>query len=452
MFRALVLGLTLSLSALAARAAEITDFALPNGLQVVVIEDDRAPVVVHMLWYRVGAADEAPGESGLAHFLEHLMFKGTETLAPGEFSSTVAANGGSDNAFTSWDYTAYFQRVASDRLGLMMQMEADRMKNLRLTQDDVDTERDVVIEERNQRTDSNPGARFAEQRRAVQFLNHPYRRPIIGWRHEIDALSREAALAFYEKYYAPNNAVLVVAGDVTADQVRALAEEHYGPLVPSDRITPRVRPVEPPQISPRRVSYADARVAQPYVVRTYLAAQRRPGDQREAAALTLLAELLGGDSATSVLGRKLQFETGEAIWAGAFYDGTALDATTFGVTVVPAEGVTLDQAEAAMDRALAEFLEEGIDDAAFERLKFQVRAAQVYALDDMQGLARRYGEGLTSGLTVADIEAWPDVLQAVTKDEVMEAARTVLNMDASVTGWLMSEDAQAAQAQPGVGQ
>jgi len=447
MFRALVLGLTLSLSALAARAAEITDFSLPNGLQVVVIEDSRAPVVVHMLWYRVGAADEAPGESGLAHFLEHLMFKGTETLAPGEFSSTVAANGGSDNAFTSWDYTAYFQRVASDRLGLMMQMEADRMKNLRLTQEDVDTERDVVIEERNQRTDSNPGARFAEQRRAVQFLNHPYRRPIIGWRHEIDALSREAALTFYEKYYAPNNAVLVVAGDVTADQVRALAEQHYGPLTPSDRIAPRVRPVEPPQISPRRVSYADARVAQPYVVRTYLAPQRRPGDQREAAALTLLAELLGGDSATSVLGRKLQFESGEAIYAGAFYDGTSLDTTTFGVTNVPAEGITLDQAEAAMDRALAEFLEEGVDDAAFERLKFQVRAAQVYALDDTQGLARRYGEGLTSGLTVADIEAWPDVLQSVTKDEVMAAAQAVLNMDASVTGWLMTEDTSA-----GVGQ
>ncbi len=447
MIRALVLGLSLSLAALSARAAEITDFTLPNGLQVVVIEDDRAPVVVHMLWYRVGAADEAPGESGLAHFLEHLMFKGTDTLAPGEFSATVAANGGSDNAFTSWDYTAYFQRVASDRLGLMMQMEADRMKNLRLTQDDVDTERDVVIEERNQRTDSNPGARFAEQRRAVQFLNHPYRRPIIGWRHEIDALSKDAALAFYEKYYAPNNAILVVAGDVTADQVRALAEQHYGPLVPSDRIAPRVRPVEPPQIAPRRVSYADARVAQPYVVRTYLAPQRRPGDQTQAAALTLLAELLGGDSATSVMGRKLQFETGEAIYAGAFYDGSALDPSTFGVTVVPAEGVTLEAAEAAMDRVLAEFLEEGIDDAAFERLKFQVRAAQVYALDDMQGLARRYGEGLTTGLTVADIEAWPGVLQAVTKDQVMEAARSVLNMDTSVTGWLMTEDAQA-----GVGQ
>jgi zinc protease len=368
-------------------------------------------------------------------------------MAPGEFSSTVAANGGRDNAFTSWDYTAYFQRVASDRLGLMMQMEADRMKNLRLTEADVDTERDVVIEERNQRTDSNPGARFAEQRRAVQFLNHPYRRPIIGWRHEIDALSREAALAFYEKYYAPNNAILIVAGDVTADQVRALAEEHYGPLVPSDRIGPRLRPVEPPQIAPRRVSYADARVAQPYVIRTYLAPQRRTGDQREAAALTLLAELLGGDSATSVLGRKLQFETGEAIYAGAFYDGTSLDATTFGLTMVPAEGVSLADGEAALDRALAEFLEEGVDADAFARLKFQIRAAQVYALDDAQALARRYGEGLTQGLTVQDIRDWPDVLQDITKDEVMAAARAVLDMNASVTGWLMRDAEQQVGVQ-----
>jgi zinc protease len=448
MIRALVLSVSMTFAAVAAWASEVTDFVLDNGLQVVVIEDARAPVVTHMLWYRVGAADEAPGESGLAHFLEHLMFKGTETMAPGEFSSTVAANGGRDNAFTSWDYTAYFQRVASDRLGLMMQMEADRMKNLRLTQEDVDTERDVVIEERNQRTDSNPGARFAEQRRAVQFLNHPYRRPIIGWRHEIDALSKEAALAFYEKYYAPNNAILIVAGDVTADQVRDLALEHYGPLVPSDRIGPRVRPVEPPQIAPRRVSYADARVAQPYVIRTYLAPQRSTGDQREAAALTLLSELLGGDSATSVLGRKLQFETGEAIFAGAFYDGTSLDATTFGLTMVPAEGVGLAEGEAALDRALAEFLEEGVDAEAFERLKFRVRAAQVFGLDDAQARARRYGEGLTQGLTVQDIQDWPEVLQDITKDEVMAAARAVFDMNASVTGWLMKGEEQQAGVMP----
>ncbi|HBM67843.1 MAG TPA: peptidase M16, partial [Rhodobacteraceae bacterium] len=166
-------------------AEKVSNFRLENGLDVVVIEDHRAPVVVHMLWYRAGAADESPGSSGVAHFLEHLLFKKTNLLASGEFSRIVAENGGSDNAFTSADYTAYFQRVASDRLPLMMQLEADRMVNLQLDESDIITERDVIIEERNQRTESSPGALFSEQRMAAQYLQHPYGRPIIGWRHEM---------------------------------------------------------------------------------------------------------------------------------------------------------------------------------------------------------------------------------------------------------------------------
>jgi len=192
--------------------AEVTSFELDNGLEVVVLEDHRAPVVVHMLWYRVGAADEPAGKSGIAHFLEHLLFKGTDTIEAGEFSAVVSRNGGSDNAFTSWDYTGYFQRIAADRLGLMMQMESDRMRNLNMTEADVATERDVILEERSQRVDSNPGSLFSEQRSAAQYMNHPYGIPIIGWRHEMEKLNREDAFAFYQKYYAPNNAVLIVAG------------------------------------------------------------------------------------------------------------------------------------------------------------------------------------------------------------------------------------------------
>jgi len=216
-----------------ALAETVTDFTLPNGLQVVVIEDHRAPVVVHMVWYRVGAADEPPGHSGIAHFLEHLMFKGTDEVPSGKFSEIVQAQGGSDNAFTSWDYTAYFQRVAADRLDLVMKLEADRMRDLRLTQEDVATERAVILEERTTRTDSDPGALFEEQAQAAQYLNHPYGIPIIGWRHEIEQLDRDDALAFYRRFYAPNNAVLVVAGDVTPDEVKRLAERHYGPLAPT---------------------------------------------------------------------------------------------------------------------------------------------------------------------------------------------------------------------------
>ncbi|MBD3785830.1 MAG: insulinase family protein, partial [Sphingomonadales bacterium] len=216
-----------------ALAEPVTHFTLPNGLEAVVIEDHRAPVVVQMVWYKAGSADEVRGKSGIAHYLEHLMFKGTETMAAGELSKTVAANGGSDNAFTSYDYTAYHQRIAADRLPLVMKMEADRMRHLRISEDDWLTEREVILEERAQRTDSDPGALFSEQRNAAQYLNHPYGTPIIGWRQEMEALTREDALAWYRQYYAPNNAVLVVAGDVTPDQVRALAEEYYGPLEPS---------------------------------------------------------------------------------------------------------------------------------------------------------------------------------------------------------------------------
>ncbi|MEM6325323.1 MAG: pitrilysin family protein, partial [Pseudomonadota bacterium] len=285
------------------RAAEVTDFTLDNGLEVVVIEDTRAPVVVHMLWYRAGAADEPPGVSGVAHFLEHLLFKATETLASGEFSETVTKNGGSDNAFTSQDTTAYFQRVASDRLELMMQMEADRMRNIALTENDIVTERNVILEERAQRTDSNPNALFSEQRMSALYMNHPYGIPIIGWRHEMEQLDMEDVLAFYDEHYAPNNAVLIVAGDVESDEVRVLAERHYGPIPANPDIGPRIRPSEPPQLAERRLIFEDPRISDPYVTRAYLAPKRESGAQEEAAALVILADLLNGNAFTSVLPR-----------------------------------------------------------------------------------------------------------------------------------------------------
>ena len=426
-------------------AAEVTTYQLDNGMDVVVLEDHRAPVVVHMVWYRVGAADEPPGKSGIAHFLEHLLFKGTDNLEAGELSATVSQNGGSDNAFTSSDYTGYFQRVASDRLDLMMQMEADRMRNLKMTEDDVRTERNVVLEERSQRVDSDPSSLFREQRNAAQYLNHPYGIPVIGWRHEIENLNREDAFSFYQLYYAPNNAILVVAGDVKPEEVLAMAETHYGPIVPSEGLQPRVRPSEPPQLSERRLSFSDPRVAQPFVTRTYLAPERNAGDQFEAAKLRILSELLGGNGATSVLGRKLQFETQNAIYASAFYDGMSLDYATFGLVIVPTPGLTLQQAEDALDEAVAEFLNEGIDDEQFARLQMQIRASQIYAEDNIQSLARRYGSALTSGLKVADIEAWPDILQSVTKEDVMQAARSIFDDTQAVTGWMMPQSSEAAQ-------
>ncbi len=440
------LGFALIFSMVAATTAvqaaeDVTAFTLDNGLQVVVIEDHRAPVAVQMVWYRVGAADEPAGKSGIAHFLEHLMFKGTDEVGPGEFSAIVEAQGGSDNAFTSWDYTAYFQRVAADRLDLMMKLEADRMRDLRLPEAEVLTERDVILEERNERTDSSPGALLGEQMRAAQFLNHPYGLPIIGWRHEMETLSREDALAFYAEHYAPNNAVLVVAGDVTPDQVRALAETHYGPIAPSDSIAPRQRPAEPPQLSERRLTLSDARVSEPYISRSYLAPERDPGDQETAAALTILAELLGGNGTTSVLARALQFDQQKAVYTAAFYDGSTVDDTTFSLVVVPTPDTSLADAEAAMDAAIATFLKTGPDLDAFARIKTQIRAADIYARDDAEGLARRYGEGLANGLSIEDIKTWPAVLDAVTPEDVLAAARQVFDRKAAVTGYLIKEEA-----------
>ena len=251
LFAALALLLISNVSAFA--VGEVTSFTLDNGMEVVVIQDNRAPVVTHMVWYRVGSADEVRGKSGIAHYLEHLMFKGTDNLKSGEFTEIVAANGGTGNAFTSYDYTGYFQRVSADRLGLMMKLESDRMQNLQLTAQEVLPERDVIIEERNSRTDTNPSALFGELRSSLMFQNHGYGSPVIGWKQEIGQLTRDDAIDFYRKYYAPNNAVLVVAGDVDPDEVRALAQEYYGPRIPSDAITKRVRPQEPPKRAATRL-------------------------------------------------------------------------------------------------------------------------------------------------------------------------------------------------------
>lgn len=420
-------------------AQEISNYTLENGMEVLVIEDHRAPVVVQMVWYRAGAADEDRGVSGVAHFLEHLLFKATDDLKSGELSDTVAANGGSDNAFTSWDYTAYYQRIAADRLELVMTMEADRMRDLRLSVDDIATERDVILEERNMRTENNPDALFGEQRNAAQYMNHPYGIPIIGWKHEMEDLSLEDAMVFYRRYYAPNNAILVVAGDVQPDEVLALAKKHYGPLTPTVDLLKRRRTIEPPQLVERRLSFVDERISQPYVIRTYLAPERNSGDQKQAAALVMLAELLGGNGQTSVLGRKLQFEQQKAIYTSAFYDGMSLDKTTFGLVIVPSEGVSLSDGEALLDTAVAEFIEEGVDVEQFERIKMQLRAGLIYEQDNVQSLANRYGSALTQGLTIKDVQDWPQILQDVTADEVIKAASLLLDKKRAVTGWLSDQ-------------
>lgn len=438
-----VLASLMLMSPVVAIAADdpVTTFVLDNGMQVVVVEDHRAPVVQHMVWYRAGSADEPKGASGVAHFLEHLLFKATDTLEAGELSATVAANGGRDNAFTSFDYTAYFQRVAADRLELMMRMESDRMRNIRLTPENIETERDVIIEERNQRTENSASALFSEQMRAVQYHNHRYGVPVIGWMHEMETLDMADALSFYEIYYSPNNAILVVSGDVTPDEVKTLADKYYGVIPRNPDLPDRLRSEEPPQTAERRVIFRDARVAQPYVSRSYLAPERDSGNQKEAAALMLLAEILGGGT-TSYLTEKLQFDTQVAVYSSVYYRGTSLDDTTFNMVVVPAPGVTLQEVEDAMDVGIAQFMEDGVDLDQLDRLKKQLRAQEIYARDNVDGIAQRYGSALTTGLTVEDVKAWPEILQAVTPDDIMAAANKVIVSETSVTGWLTKEKEQ----------
>ncbi len=427
----------------ATAAPKVTSFTLDNGMEGVVIEDRRAPVVTHMVWYRVGAADEPPGKSGIAHYLEHLMFKGTDDIPEGAFSKIVAENGGQDNAFTARDYTGYFQRIAADRLEIVMRMEADRMRNLVIPEEAALNELQVVLEERSQRTDNSPAALMGEHMAAALFMNHPYRNPIIGWRAEIEQLTREDALDFYERFYAPDNAILVVAGDVDPEDVKRLAETYYGPHQPAGR--PRVaRPQEPPQLAPRRLEFTDPRVRQPYVVRNYLTPSRASGGAQDAAALTVLAQVLGGSGVTSRLARELQLEQGVAIGSGAYHSAGSLDAAEFGVYVVPAEGVSLAAAEAAMDAVMARLAAEGPGEDELERARAQVNAAEIYAQDSGAGLARRYGAALASGLTLADIEGWPDALRAVTADDVKRAAG-MLRLEASVTGWLTAPQTEGSE-------
>ena len=427
-------------------STEIVNFTLANGLEVVVIPDRRVPVVTHMVWYRVGSADEPPGTSGIAHFLEHLMFKGTEKNPSGKFSKVLATIGGQENAFTTSDYTGYFQRVAKEHLPLVMSFEADRMTGLVLTNENVLPERDVVLEEFNMRVANSPEARLGEQVAAALYLNHPYGRPVIGWKHEIEKLSREDALTFYKRFYTPNNAILVVAGDVTASEVKTMAEATYGKVARTTEIGPRKRPQEPEPASVRHVLLADARVAQPSLQRSYLVPSDVTAKPGESEALDLLAHILGGGQ-NSRLYRLLVEDRKLAINAGASYSSTSLDATRFGVYATPQGDTTLEGLEAAIEQVIADVAENGVTDVELERAKTRMIADAVYAQDNQATMARWYGAALASGSTVEAVKSWPDRIRTVTTDAVRDAARTWLKPQRSVTGYLVKEWPKAGKTE-----
>jgi zinc protease len=410
----------------------VSTFKLPNGMDVIVVPDHRVPVVTHMVWYRAGAGEDPWGTSGIAHFLEHLMFKSTSKLKSGEFSRTITRLGGRDNAQTTHDTTAYFQRVAKENLRTVMALEADRMVGLKLIEEEVRTERDVILEERRSSVDVIPLSILNEQMLAALYQNHPYGRPALGWAPEMAKLTRADAGTFYRRYYAPNNAVLVVAGDVTVEEVRPLALATYGRNKAVPALQARSRPQEPPSVAERRVQLQDARAGANVLLRYYHApsyASAKAGDPER---VELLAYIVGGDDTSRMYARLVT--GGIASTAGTDYTANTLDSGRLSFVIIPVDGVTLAKAESELDAILAEVRETGVTQEELERAKLVLEARRVFESDNQMTLARRYGEGVALGRSVADLDAQPARIQAVTVEDVQRVAREHLKKQSSVTG------------------
>ncbi|MEM7693404.1 MAG: pitrilysin family protein [Pseudomonadota bacterium] len=419
-------------------APDAETFRLDNGLEVVVIPDRRAPIVTHMMWYRVGSADEPPGKSGIAHYLEHLMFKGTDANPDG-FSHIVSRVGGRENAFTSNDYTGYFQQVAKEHLGQMMALEADRMQGLVLSEEVSAPELNVVLEERRSRVETRPSAELGEAMDAALYVNHPYGDPIIGWPDEVSALTHEDAIAFYRDHYRPSNGILVIAGDVTVDEIRTLADDTYGKVGDATPTPPRNRPKAQPIRADRMVSLSDPRVRQPstqiaWLVPSYATAA--PGDGE---ALDIVAEVLGGTN-TSRLYTALVREEPVATSIGAYYQSNSVDDTRFIIYGTPQEGVSLETLEDRALEILADLAQNGITEDELAKAKTTTLAGVIFAQDSQATLARIFGAALTTGSTVEDVQEWPSRIAAVTAEDVQRAAQRFLAAKGKVTARLLVEN------------
>jgi zinc protease len=423
------------LPAEAQQEPKIFQFALQNGMQVVVVPDHRSPIVTQMLWYRVGAVDDPPGLSGLAHFFEHMMFRGTRSVPGDQFSRTVARNGGENNAFTTHDYTAFYEEIAKDRLKLAMSLEADRMGNLDLSDSNVRTERDVVLEERRMRIDNEPQSLMREQMAAALYLSHPYGRPVIGWPEEIRRIGRIEAQDYYARHYAPNNCILVVTGDVTGDEVRNDAEATFG-KVPPRALRPRSEYAQPIRLGETRLTVYRDDVKVPVFTRIYRVPSYTDAKPGEAEALEVLAQAMGGDE-TSTLYRELVVKRKLASEAGASYDGYTRDDGEFAVYASPRPGVHMDVLEQALDAIVRSYAIAAPSAADMERAKTQLVADAIYRRDNLTDLASAYGQALAIGLTAQDVLDWPDRIRAVSADTVKRSATDDILKREAVTGMLL---------------
>ncbi len=429
----------LAVSPLSAKEpAKIQTFHLANGMEVIVISNHRVPAVSHMVWYKVGAADDPPGKSGLTHFHEHVMFLGSRGYKAGDYAATISRHGGDQNAFTSPDATSYYINIAKDKLAMAMAMEADRMRGLTPTDKDVIKEREVILEERRVRVENNPAALLNEQVNAALFRHHPYQRPIIGWMHEMAGLTKEDVLAFHKTWHYPNNAILIISGDVTAAEVRPLAEKYYGAL-PRGEVPPRQWKQEPPHNAARRVTLRHTNVRQPVWSRTYAVSSLGNSGADKAMPLFLLSQLLG-EGKNSRLYKSLVVEQKLATGVESSYNGFALGPAQFDIHVVPEKGIELGTIEAAVDKELTRIAENGFTNDEMTRARTLLKAEALYARDSLTSMARIMGWIRMAGLETDYYTRWPELIEETTARQVTEAAREALRMERSVTAFLLPQE------------
>jgi zinc protease len=411
---------------------------LDNGMHVVLIPNHKVPVVSHMVWYKVGAQDEVEGETGLAHLLEHLMFKATDTLASGEFSSRVAKAGGEDNAFTHYDYTGYFQNISKDKLEMVMEMEASRMQNLQLNEKELEIEKLVVLEERRTRTDNNPLALLAEKMNSDLFTSHSYARPIIGWQEDIKNLTLQDTQDFYTKYYSPNNAILIVVGDIDRNALESLAIKYYG-TIPAKPLEKRsvIRTIEAKE--PLNITYHDARVTQPHWLRFYVAPQQTNAECTECYALTLLSYLLG-ETRTSKLYESLVVEQKIASRISTYYNDLVLGPASFSISAIPSQNVSPERLEKAIDKELNDVITTPFSDEQLERAKNSLDAQIIYSQESFATLGQIFGNVYSLGLDGAYVTNWQHKIRAVTKEDIQKAASSLLQKNHSITGILLPQE------------
>ena len=416
------------------RSAGVHEFTLDNGLKVLVQPDHRAPVISAMLWYRVGSSHEHGGITGVSHAVEHMMFNGTHEYPAGEFSRIISSLGGRENAFVSRDFTAYFAQLSAEHLDTVLMLEADRMQNLAFPEEEFIQEMRVVREERRLRTDDNPDALTWEHFNATAWFNSPYGNPVIGWMVDIDAYTIEDLRDWYQRWYAPNNAILVVVGDVQPEEVLALAETHFGEIPARDLPVIKAQ-TEVPQLGERRINVrAPARV--PLLIMGYKTPVILTAEEEwEPYALMVAAGILDGGSSAR-FARELEREQELAASASASYSGFSRLDNLFVVSVTPSEGVTQAELEAAIEAQLQRLQDELVTDAELERVKAQVVASDVYRRDSIHGQAMRLGSLEATGLSWEVGEAFAERIRAVTAEQVQAVAQRYFDRDQRTVAWL----------------